>query len=104
MELVGRYIAALISETSTAHSPLGIRSGHWLVGKVEVETPGVGVWVAIEAAYLPDRKRKLTLVPEGLTTLLRWDWIAAAMLASTKERVVESIGSQLMDRAAERII
>jgi hypothetical protein len=56
---------------------------HWtFVGRVDGDTAGVGVWLAIEEIVNPEGM--ITSAPGPYTVLIRWEWIVTAVLMAEK--------------------
>ncbi|HXH81366.1 MAG TPA: hypothetical protein VNN07_00390 [Candidatus Tectomicrobia bacterium] len=89
MELAGKYLIAGIKDESARlifdlpRTTSQGRDGQWtFVGRVEGETPGVGVWLALEEIVNPEGM--VTAAPGPYTVLIRWDWIVTAVSATEK--------------------
>lgn len=101
MELAGKYLIATIKDASARllfdlpGSGPARSEGQWtFVGRVEGETPGVGVWLVIEEIVNPEGM--VTLAPGPYTVLVRWEWILTAVMTSEKPTDLTSmrIGSR----------
>jgi hypothetical protein len=89
MELTGKFITATIRDSSARllfelpATTGGRAQAQWtFVGRVEGETPGVGVWLAIEEIVNPEGM--ITPAPGPYTVLVRWEWIVTAVLTTEK--------------------
>jgi len=89
MELSGQYLFATIKDASARllfdlpGAGPGRSEGQWtFVGRVEGETSGVGVWLAIEEIVNPEGM--ITAAPGPYTVLVRWDWIVTAVITTEK--------------------
>jgi hypothetical protein len=89
MDLTGKYLIATIKDASArvlfdlpgAGPPRA--EGQWtFVGRVEGETAGVGVWLAIEEIVNPEGM--ITPAPGPYTVLVRWEWIVTAVMTAEK--------------------
>ena len=96
IDLAGKYLIATIRDTSARllfdlpGTGAGRSEGHWtFVGRVEGETAGVGVWLAIEDIVNPEGLA--TRAPGPYTTLVRWDWIVTAVLTTDKPLDLKSV-------------
>src|SRR5919106_3614350 len=64
--------------------------GQWtFVGRVEGETAGVCVWLAIEDILNPEGM--VTSAPGPYTVLVRWDWIVTAVMTTEKPVDLKSV-------------
>ena len=59
------------------------------MGRVEGETSGVGVWLAIEQIVNPEGK--VTPAPGLYTVLVRWEWIVTAVMTTEKPTDLTSV-------------
>ena len=90
MDLAGKYLIAGIKDASArvlfdlpAEKSDSRAHRQWtFVGKVEGETPGVGVWLSIEEVATPDGM--VTSVSKPYTVLIRWDWVVTAVISGEK--------------------
>lgn len=96
MDLVGRYLIATIKDASARllfelpGAGPSRSEGQWtFVGRVEGETTGVGVWLAMEEIVNPEGM--VTPAPGPYTVLVRWDWIVTAVLAIEKPTDLSSV-------------
>jgi|RhiMetdeSRZDD1v2_1073273.scaffolds.fasta_scaffold114236_5 hypothetical protein len=90
MELAGKYLMATIKDNSARllfdlpGAGQGRSEAQWtFAGRVEGETSGIGVWLAIEEIVNPEGMMT-TPAPGRYTMLVRWDWIVTAVVASEK--------------------
>ena len=89
MSIEGKYLAGWVRET-VIREAFGVLQGDlpqgiWLiVGRVQYETPGLGVWVVVEDVQKPDGKAWGEFDKGVGATLFRWSWIAGAVLADKK--------------------
>jgi hypothetical protein len=89
MDLTGKYLLATIKDASARllfelpGAGPSRSEGQWtFVGRVEGETAGVGVWLAIEEIVNPEGM--ITPAPGPYTVLVRWEWIVTAVITSDK--------------------
>lgn len=102
MDLTGKYLIATIKDASARvlfdlpGAGPARAEGQWtFVGRVEGETAGVGVWLAIEEIVNPEGM--ITPAPGPYTVLVRWEWIVTAVMTTEKPadlRVVRFGGSR----------
>jgi hypothetical protein len=96
MNLTGKYLVATIKDSSArllfdlpGAGPVR-PEGHWtFVGRVEGETSGVGVWLAMEEIVNPEGM--ITSAPGPYTVLVRWDWIVTAVMTTEKPTDLKSV-------------
>jgi hypothetical protein len=96
MDLTGKYLVATIKDSS-ARLLFDLPGGgparsdrQWtFVGRVEGETSGVGVWLAIEEIWNPEGM--ITSAPGPYTVLVRWDWIVTAVMTTEKPADLKSV-------------
>ena len=99
MDLSGKYLVAGIKDESArllfdlpAEAAQSRAGRQWtFVGKVEGETPHVGVWLSIEEVAMPDGM--ITPVSGPYTVLIRWEWIVTAVVSSDKPVDLKSVKS-----------
>jgi hypothetical protein len=96
MELTGKYLVATIKDSSARllfdlpGAGPARSEGQWtFVGRVEGETSGVGVWLAIEEIVNPEGM--VTSAPGPYTVLVRWDWIVTAVMTTEKPVDLKSV-------------
>jgi hypothetical protein len=96
MDLTGKYLIATIRDASARllfdlpGAGPGRSEGQWtFLGKVEGETSGVGVWLAIEEIVNPESL--ITSAPGPYTVLVRWDWIVTAVTMTEKPTDLKSV-------------
>jgi hypothetical protein len=96
MDLTGKYLTATIKDDSARllfdlPTPAQPRSERqWtFVGRVEGETSGVGVWLAIEEIVNPEGM--ITPAPGPYTVLVRWEWIVTAVMTAEKPADLTSV-------------
>jgi hypothetical protein len=54
-----------------------------VAGQIEIETPGLGVWVRVESITDPDgHTQKMERKKLRAATLIRWDWMIGAIAAN----------------------
>jgi hypothetical protein len=89
MELGGKYLRATIKDESARllfelpGAGQGRSEAQWtFAGRVEGETAGIGVWLAIEEIVNPEGMT--TLAPGRYTMLVRWEWIVTAVVSGEK--------------------
>jgi hypothetical protein len=102
MDLAGKYLSATIKDESARllfdlpGAGPGRSEAQWtFAGRVEGETAGIGVWLAIEEIVNPEGMT--TQAPGRYTILVRWEWIVAAVVAGEKPVDLKSMklgGSQ----------
>lgn len=97
MELTKKYLTAALTDQAArvffglpaSSASAGLQDKQWMfVGKVEGETPGVGIWLRIEEVTTPDGM--VMPAPGPYTTLLRWEWIITAV--TTDEKPTDVLG------------
>jgi hypothetical protein len=96
MDLTGKYLIATIKDASARllfdlpGAGPGRSEGQWtFVGRVEGETSGVGVWLAIEDIVNPEGL--ITPAPGPYTVLVRWEWIVTAVMTTEKLADLKSV-------------
>jgi len=96
MELAGKYLTATIKDDSARllfdlpHAGQARSERQWtFVGRVEGETSGVGVWLAVEEIVNPEGM--ITPAPGPYTLLVRWEWIVTAVMTAEKPTDVTSV-------------
>jgi hypothetical protein len=96
MDLTGKYLIATIKDSSARllfdlpGAGPSRSEGQWtFVGRVEGETAGVGVWLAIEEIGNPEGM--ITSPPGPYTVLVRWDWILTAVMTAEKPADLASV-------------
>jgi hypothetical protein len=89
MELAGKYLVATIKDESARllfdlpSTAQGRSERPWtFIGRVEGETAGVGLWLAVEEIVNPEGM--VTPAPGPFTVLTRWEWIVTAVLTTEK--------------------
>jgi hypothetical protein len=89
MDLAGKYLMATIKDDSARllfdlpGAGQGRSEAQWtFAGRVEGETTGIGVWLAIEEIVNPEGM--MTLAPGRYTMLVRWEWIVTAVVTGEK--------------------
>lgn len=89
MDLAGKYLIATIKDNSARllfdlpGAGTGRSEAQWtFAGRVEGESSGIGVWLAIEEIVNPEGMT--TPAPGRYTMLVRWEWIVTAVVASEK--------------------
>jgi hypothetical protein len=102
MDLAGKYLSATIKDESARllfdlpGAGQGRSEAQWtFAGRVEGETSGIGVWLAIEEIVNPEGMT--TPAPGHYTMLVRWEWIVTAVVAGEKPVDLKSMklgGSQ----------
>jgi hypothetical protein len=97
MDLAGKYLIATIKDASARllfdlpGAGPSRSEGQWtFVGRVEGETAGVCVWLAIEDILNPEGLI-ITPAPGPYTVLIRWDWIVTAVLTTEKPPDLKSV-------------
>lgn len=96
MDLTGKYLIATIKDASARllfelpGAGPARSEGQWtFVGRVEGETSGIGVWLAMEEIVNPEGM--ITPAPGPYTVLVRWEWIVTAVLATEKPTDLGSV-------------
>jgi len=96
MDLAGKYLIATIKDASARllfelpGAGPSRAEGQWtFVGRVEGETSGVGVWLAMEEIVNPEGM--ITPAPGPYTVLVRWEWIVTAVLTAEKPIDLSSV-------------
>ena len=96
MDLTGKYLIATIRDESARllfdlpGAAAGKSERQWtFVGRVEGETSGVGIWLAIEGFVNPEGMT--TPAPGPYTVLVRWEWIVTAVMTAEKPADLTSI-------------
>jgi hypothetical protein len=96
MDLTGKYLTATIKDDSARlifdlpHPGQPRSERQWtFVGRVEGETSGVGVWLAIEEIVNPEGM--ITPAPGPYTVLVRWEWIVTAVMTAEKPADLTSV-------------
>jgi hypothetical protein len=89
MDLAGKYLRATIKDESARllfelpGAGQGRSEAQWtFAGRVEGETSGIGVWLAIEEIVNPEGMT--TPAPGRYTMLVRWEWIVTAVVSGEK--------------------
>jgi hypothetical protein len=89
MELPGKYLIATIKDDSARvlfdlpSAGPGRSERPWtFIGRVDGETAGVGLWLALEEIVNPEGM--VTSAPGPYTVLVRWEWIVTAVLTTEK--------------------
>lgn len=96
MDLAGKYLTATVADQSARlffdlPASGGPPDKQWtFIGKVEGETPGIGIWLRIEEVTTPDGM--VMPAPGPYTTLIRWQWIITAVVTAEKPTDLPSIG------------
>ena len=91
MSLEGKYLVVWISDAG-AQQTLGVDqtqegAGYWLFGgRVTIETPALGVWVALDDVRRPDGTSYELSGGKSAATLLRWTSITGALLGDAKPK------------------
>ena len=53
-----------------------------VMGQIEMETQGIGLWIRVETLTNPDdQTQKMKPKAKRAATLFRWDWIIGAIAA-----------------------
>jgi hypothetical protein len=101
MEVHGKYLVTWLT-TDSARAAFGFNEGRratWhLMGRIEGETPGLGLWITVEE--LLDTEGQRVELPEAnkdAATLIRWEWMVGAVLWRSRPASY-SVGFKLGER------
>ncbi len=88
MELQGKYLVTWLT-TDSARAALGLYEGpegYWLLmGRIEGETPALGLWITVEEVLDAEGQRiELPEANRAAATLIRWEWMVGAVLWSSR--------------------
>jgi hypothetical protein len=101
MELHGKYLVTWLT-TESARAALGLYEGiegHWLLmGRIEGETPALGLWITLEETLDAEGQRiELPEANKDAATLIRWEWMIGAVLWRSRP-ASHPVGFKLGDR------